>query len=80
MNAAKRKLILWLHLILSIAIVGFIYGPVANIPEAAQFTRVVAMPTVIISGLWMCEGSRIKKWVRSMAQFSFRNAPRRFGS
>jgi hypothetical protein len=43
MNAAiERKLIRWLHLILSIPIIGYIYGPVAEIPQARMFTQIVA--------------------------------------
>jgi hypothetical protein len=43
MNAAvERRLIRWLHLILSIPIIGYIYGPVAEIPQARMFTQIVA--------------------------------------
>lgn len=54
MNASsERKLIRILHLILSIPILGYLYGPVASIPSASRFTRWVAMPAVIISGFWL---------------------------
>ncbi len=35
---------------LSIPILGYLYGPVAHIPQAAWFTRWIAMPLVIFSG------------------------------
>ena len=42
-----------LHMVLSIPILGYIYGPVAHIPQATWFTRWVAMPLVVLSGLWL---------------------------
>ena len=42
-----------LHLVLSIPIVGYLYGPVAHIPPAAWFTRRVAFPVVVLSGVYM---------------------------
>lgn len=62
--AVERKIIRWLHLILSIPIVGYIYGPVAQIPQTVAFTRFVAMPLVIVSGLWLWQGHRIKAPLR----------------
>jgi hypothetical protein len=65
MNAAReRKLIRILHLILSIPIVGFLYGPVSRIPPAAWFTRFVAMPLVILSGLWLWQKPRLIRWLK----------------
>jgi hypothetical protein len=50
----ERILIRTLHLVLSILIIGFIYGPVAHIPPAAAFTRFVAVPLVVLSGISGC--------------------------
>jgi thiosulfate reductase cytochrome b subunit len=60
----ERILIRTLHLVLSIPIIGFIYGPVAHIPPAAGFTRFVAVPLVILSGLWMWQKPRLVRWLR----------------
>lgn len=60
--ATERKIIRWVHLILSIPIIGFIYGPVADIPRAAFATRFVFVPIVILSGLWLWQGHLVKKW------------------
>jgi thiosulfate reductase cytochrome b subunit len=59
-----RTFIRTLHLVLSIPIIGFIYGPVAHIPTAAMFTRFVAVPLVVISGIWMWQKPRILRWLR----------------
>ena len=60
----ERIFIRTLHLVLSIPIIGFIYGPVAHIPPAATFTRFVAVPLVVISGLWLWQKPRILRWLR----------------
>jgi hypothetical protein len=60
----ERTLIRTLHLVLSIPIIGFIYGPVAHIPPAAFFTRFVAVPLVIGSGIWMWQKPRLTRWLR----------------
>ena len=57
----ERDTIRLLHLVLSIPIIGNIYGPVAHIPHAAFFTRWIAMPAVILSGVWMWLKPRLMK-------------------
>jgi hypothetical protein len=65
MNAAvERKLIRWLHLILSIPIIGYIYGAVWEIPQARMFTQIVAVPLLMLSGIWLWQGYRIKGQLR----------------
>jgi hypothetical protein len=65
MNAAAvRATYRWLHILLSVPILGYIYGPVAEIPRAAFATRFVFVPMVILSGLWMWKGHAIKRAVR----------------
>jgi thiosulfate reductase cytochrome b subunit len=59
--ATERKILRWVHLILSIPIIGYIYGPVAEIPRAAFATRWVFVPIVVLSGLWMWQGHRLRK-------------------
>ncbi len=60
----ERTLIRTLHLVLSLPIIGFIYGPVAHIPPAAFFTRFVAVPLVSVSGIWMWQKPRLMRWLR----------------
>lgn len=59
----ERTLIRTLHLVLSIPILGYLYGPVAHIPPAAWFVRWIAMPLVILSGLWLWLKPRIRRWL-----------------
>ncbi len=57
----ERDTVRLLHLVLSIPILGFLYGPVAHIPRAAWFTRWIAVPVVVLSGLWIWLKPRIVK-------------------
>ncbi len=64
MTASKERVFIrTLHLVLSIPILGYLYGPVAQIPQAAWFTRWIAMPLVILSGLWLWLKPRIRRWL-----------------
>ena len=63
-NATERKIMRWTHLVLSIPIIGYIYGPVAERPEAVFVTRVFFVPIVILTGLWMWKGHLVKKLFR----------------
>jgi thiosulfate reductase cytochrome b subunit len=60
--STERKLLRWIHILASIPIIGYIYGPVAEKPEAATAVRYVIVPLVIVTGLWMWKGQVIKKW------------------
>lgn len=59
----ERDAIRLLHLVLSVPILGFLYGPVEHIAPAAWFTRWVAMPVVVLSGVWMWLKPRVMKRV-----------------
>ena len=59
----ERVFIRTLHLVLSIPILGYLYGPVAQIPQAAFFTRWIAMPLVILTGFWLWLKPRIRRWL-----------------
>jgi len=61
----ERSIIRILHLVLSVPILGFLYGPVARIEPAAWFTRFVAMPVVVLSGIWLWQKPRIQRWLRN---------------
>ncbi|CCH51129.1 hypothetical protein BN8_00039 [Fibrisoma limi BUZ 3] len=63
--STERKLISWFHILASIPILGFIYGPVASISEAAFMTRAVILPAVVLSGLWLWLGHYVRRWNRA---------------
>ncbi len=59
--STERKIIRWLHIVLSIPVIGYIYGPVAGIPNAANAVQFVFFPLIVLSGLWLWKGHWIKK-------------------
>lgn len=58
--ATQRKIVRWIHIIASIPIVGYIYGPVKNFPNAVHAIQWVLFPLIVVSGLWLWKGPAIK--------------------
>jgi len=52
----KRSILRWIHLILAIPILGYIYSPFAELPNYAAVTRFVFAPIIILAGYWMYAG------------------------
>ncbi len=52
----KRSILRWIHLILAIPILGYIYSPFAELPNYAAVTRFVFAPVIILAGYWMYAG------------------------
>jgi len=63
--ATERKIIRWVHIIGSIPIIGYIYGPVKNFPHAVNAIQWVLFPLIVISGLWLWQGHRARKWIKT---------------
>lgn len=61
--STERKIMRWIHIILSIPIVNYIYEPVAE-PNAAFATKFVFIPVVILSGLWMWKGHLLRNLLK----------------
>lgn len=64
----ERDVIRVVHLVLSVPILGYLYGPVASIPQAAWFVRWIAMPVVVVSGLWLWLKPRIARRLATKPQ------------
>gem|GEM_PF-556233 len=61
----QRKIMRWIHIVLSIPVIGYIYGPVAHIPRAAMMVKWVIFPFLVISGLWLWKGHLVRRWFRT---------------
>jgi hypothetical protein len=55
-HATKRSILRWIHLVLAIPIIGYLYSPFAELPNYAPIVRYVAFPVMLLSGLWMYAG------------------------
>ncbi len=55
-NAGKRAILRVIHLVLSIPVLGYIYGKPADVQQYAGAARFVFVPVIILSGFWMYAG------------------------
>ena|SRR5215471_2698257 len=55
--ATKRSILRWVHLILAIPILSYIYSPLAELPNYVGITRLVFAPVIILAGYWMYSGA-----------------------
>lgn len=63
MEASTQRMICrWIHIVLAIPIVGYIYSPFEVLPDYATPTRYVFFPIMLLTGLWMWKGH----WIRRM--------------
>jgi len=60
-EATKRSIVRWIHLVLAIPIIGYIYSPFEQIPSYARPTRFVFVPMLALSGLWMWKGHVVRR-------------------
>jgi thiosulfate reductase cytochrome b subunit len=62
-DATKRSVLRWIHLVFSIPIVGYIYSPFEQIPNYAPVVRYVAVPFIVLTGLWMWKGHVLRRLI-----------------
>ena len=68
-ETTKRSLFRWIHIVFTIPIIGYIYGPFEQIPNYAPATRFVFVPVLVLSGLWMWKGHVVRRLIsKSVAQ------------
>lgn len=55
-SVTKRWIPRLIHLVFSIPIVGYVYSPFKELPNYAPVVRFVAIPVLVLTGLWMWKG------------------------
>ena len=60
-EGAKRSILRWVHIVISIPIIGYIYSPFEEIPNYAPAVRFVFLPVMVLSGFWMWKGHVIRR-------------------
>ena len=55
-SATKRTILRSIHLVLSIPMLGYIYGEPSEVQQYAEAVRFVFVPAIILSGFWMYAG------------------------
>ena len=63
LDATKRSMLRWIHLVFSIPIIGYIYSPFEEIPNYAPVVRSVAVPAIVLSGFWMWKGHALGRLI-----------------
>jgi len=56
-SSVKRSILRWVHLVVTIPILGYVYGPIADVQQYASGVRFIFVPIIILSGLWMYLGA-----------------------
>jgi thiosulfate reductase cytochrome b subunit len=62
-QGTQRSIVRWIHLILAIPILGYIYSPFDQIPNYAPLVRFVFLPLLVLSGLWMWKGHVVRRLI-----------------
>ena len=60
-DSTQRSLFRWMHIVLAIPILGYVYSPFENIPQYAPATRFIFVPLLVFSGLWMWKGHVVRR-------------------
>lgn len=65
--AAKRSILRWIHIIFALPILAYVYGPPAEVVQYVSYFRLVYLPVVIVTGLWMWKGDAVRRLVSKTA-------------
>ena len=60
-SVTKRWIPRMIHLIFSIPIIGYVYSPFKDLPNYAPVVRFVAIPALVLTGLWMWKGHVLRR-------------------
>jgi len=52
----KRAIFRWIHIVFGIPIIGYVYSPFKELPNYAPVVRYIALPMIVLTGLWMWKG------------------------
>ena len=62
-HATQRSIFRWIHIVLAIPIAGYVYSPFEQLPNYAPVVRFVAIPVLVITGLWMWKGHVLRRLI-----------------
>ena len=60
-EATKRSILRCIHIVLAIPIIGYVYSPFKELPNYAPVVRFVAVPVIVLTGLWMWKGHVVRR-------------------
>jgi hypothetical protein len=59
----KRAILRWTHIVFGIPIIGYAYSPFEELPDYAPIVRFVAIPAIVLTGLWMWKGHVLSRLI-----------------
>jgi hypothetical protein len=59
----KRSILRWIHIVFGIPIIGYICSPFKELPNYAPVVRYVAIPVIVLTGLWMWKGHVLRRLI-----------------
>ncbi len=62
-QATQRSILRWIHLVFSIPIIGYAYSSFEELPNYAPVVRFVAVPAIVLTGLWMWKGHVVRRLI-----------------
>jgi len=62
-QSTLRSILRWIHIVVAIPILGYIYSPFEKLPDYAFKTRFVFVPLMVLSGLWMWKGHLLRRLI-----------------
>jgi len=62
-ETTKRSIFRWIHIVLAIPIIGYVYSPFKELPNYAPVVRYVAVPVIVLTGLWMWKGHVLRRFI-----------------
>jgi len=71
-ETTQRSIVRWMHIVFSIPILGYIYSPFEELPKYADRVRLIIVPLMLLSGLWMWKGHLVRRFLSK--RFASRNA------
>ncbi len=57
----KRTIFRWIHILFGFPILGYIYGPPAEVQQYLPIYRYVFVPVLVLSGLWLWKGHLVTR-------------------
>ena len=66
-NATQHTSFRWIHIVLAIPIVGYVYSPFEEIPNYAPAVRFVFLPLMVLTGLLMWKGHLLRRLISKSA-------------
>jgi thiosulfate reductase cytochrome b subunit len=67
-EATKRSILRWIHLVLAIPIVGYVYSPFEELPNYAPVVRFGSIPIIVLTGFWMWKGHAVRRLVSKIGK------------